>query len=122
MKTVTALFVAGVVAIGTAVALAQEGLHTGRKSGVRAPPAAENTKGTESSIPAGQADTAARIRRAPMLGPVVPSKYKVTDCSTAKRLPSRGGAFFGCARMRGGNQVIVGGPLIVRITKTFTPE
>jgi hypothetical protein len=33
MKAVTALVVAAVVAIGTTVALAQEGLHTGRKSG-----------------------------------------------------------------------------------------
>jgi hypothetical protein len=69
MKTVTALFVAAVVAVGTTVALAQEGLHTGRKSGGSVPPAAENTRGTESSIPAGQGGTAGTHPTGANVGP-----------------------------------------------------
>jgi hypothetical protein len=77
MKTVTALFVAAVVAIGTTVALAQEGLHTGRKSGGNAPPAAENIKGTESSIPAGEGGTAGTHPTGANVGPGRAGQVKI---------------------------------------------
>jgi hypothetical protein len=57
MKTVK-LLLAAALAVTSTVAIAQEGLHKGRKSGGDAPAAMESTKGNASSVPAGQGGTA----------------------------------------------------------------
>jgi hypothetical protein len=57
-KSLTTLLLAAALAVGTTAAFAQEGQHTGRKSGGDAPAAAESTKDNASSVPVGQGGTA----------------------------------------------------------------
>lgn len=57
MKTASTLLLAAALAAGSTFAMAQEGLHTGKKSD-QAPAAAESNKGQASSTPVGQGGTA----------------------------------------------------------------
>jgi hypothetical protein len=77
-KTMAALFLAGAMSVGVTTAFAQEGQHTGRKSGGDAPAAAESTQGNASSIPAGQGGTAGTHPTGANVGPARAGDVKGT--------------------------------------------
>jgi hypothetical protein len=57
MKAISTLLLAAALGVGSALAMAQEGLHNAKKSD-QAPAAAESQRGEASSTPVGQGGTA----------------------------------------------------------------
>ena len=68
MKTVSTLLLAAALGVGSTLAMAQEGQHTGKKSD-QAPAKMESTQGENSSTPMGQGGTAGTHPTGANVGP-----------------------------------------------------